>query len=157
MSERSISTIDKNSLDEELVAQPELYHEHAIGLADAKNEMNLAKARLELTEAKVGSDIRSNPGKYKVTSRVTEQLVETMIKLSVEYQNALAEFNEARHAVDVLEAAVKTLDQKKVALENLVVLQGSDYFSEVRMPKGRKEEVDAALKRKIRKPLREGQ
>jgi len=123
-----IVELDLNQLDTDWVRQPKLYYKFAEMLAHAKAKVDVAKALLEVTVAELDGMIRSNPEKYKL-EKVTELMVRNAVTLHKKHKRVTMEYNEARHEMYVLQAAVNTLDHRKAALENLVRLQGQNYFS----------------------------
>lgn len=142
--------IDKLRLDSEWVEQPKLFHKYSTRLADAKEELERAKAHKDVVEAELGRDIRSDPAKYDLP-KVTEGAVEACILLQPSYQAALDQVIKSRHNVDLLQAAVDTLDHKKKALESLVYLHGQDYFSAPVAPHAEKEKMEEMQKKQIRR------
>lgn len=120
--------IDKDRLDEEWLAQPELYYHYAVLQADARQELEEAKSDLELVKAELADSIRTDPADYGI-DKVTVDAVKDAVIQQKEYKDALAYVNEKRHALDVLSAAVVALDHRKKSLENLVYLHGQNYFS----------------------------
>lgn len=120
--------IDRYNLDDEWVKQPKLYHTFATKLANAKKRLEEAKAYLELMEADLNFKIRQDPTTYGL-SKVTDKSVEAAILTRKVYQTARDSFIKAKHRVDLLDGAVRTLDHRKRALEDLVDLHLNDYFS----------------------------
>jgi len=143
--------VDKDDLDGEWVRQPELYHDYAVKLADARLEMETKKNRLEVIQANLDNEIREDPSEFGLT-KVTEGAIKAVIVQHPKYEKALERVNQARHAVDILVAATQALDHKKKALENLVYLHGQNYFSS---PRARGEDHQAmeevSKKAKIKK------
>ncbi len=132
MKEPDIFDLDKDALDEEWIAQPRLYHEHAEKLADARTEWERNKSNLEVVEAELDKDIRLNPSKYEL-EKITEPVVEKTIALQSRHQKAKRATTDAKHKVDLIQAVVDALDHRKKALENLVQLRLANYFSEPRV------------------------
>lgn len=126
--EQFSAAIDAEALDQEWLGQPALYHKWAVRVADARQKVAEAKADLDVTKAEVGQAIRSNPEEYGV-SKPTVDAINEAVLLAEDYQKAAAAVIKAQHTADVLAAAVAALDHRKRALENLVELQGRDYFS----------------------------
>lgn len=144
--------IDKNRLDEECEAQPGLVYTWGCKLADAKKELAEAQADLEVTKAEVAADVAANPAKYGLT-KTTVDAVAAAVTSSKDVKAAQGTVIDARHLVDVTQAAVNALDHKKRMLENLVDLHGRDYFSDVR-PRTR--EGAAAVEESRTKRIRRG-
>lgn len=125
---KSFVEIDQNALDEEWVEQPKMYHLWATKLAKAKAKVAAKKAALDLAEAESRRRIRKNPAKYGVP-KLTDATLKAAATLHPHYQAALAEYNSARYKQDVYEAAVKALEHRKAALQDLVFLWGQSYFA----------------------------
>jgi hypothetical protein len=121
-------SIDELRLDREWLAQAELVHEHCLNLADAKLRHNEAKAEADVVAAELDRDVRLHPTKYGL-DKLTETVVANTITLQPAHKEAHKKLIQAKHDVDVLEAAVSALEHKKRALENLVALHGMDYFA----------------------------
>lgn len=129
--------IDMGRLDKEWAQQPDIYHEAAKELADKRADLDTAKARLDVVAAECGKDIRAMPSKFDISApRVTEKMVEDAVLLHPEYQSALKRMNKLKHDVGILQAMVEALDHKKKALEHLVQLFLSDYFSSPKKVRG---------------------
>lgn len=120
--------LDKYRLDEECVSQVKLYATHASQLADAKRELAEAKAAMDVVEAELDLDIRNDNVKYNLP-KITEGGVKNVIILNTGFQKARRIVMKKQHKVDILEAAVRTLDHRKSSLQGLVSLTLADYYS----------------------------
>lgn len=129
--------IDERRLDVELTAQPKLMKHACRVLAEARADERAAKDRLKLIGAQLGLNIRKTPEHYGHTSSKapSNDVVEAMVLMHLDYRTAQRELNEAMHRTEVLEADVTALSHKKTALESLVVLYCRDYGSEVKLPR----------------------
>jgi hypothetical protein len=132
--------LDQHRLDEEWVNQPRLYFEYAQKLADASKEVEQKKAELDLVYAERDAIVRSCPEEHGIV-KVSEAAIKHTIIKSRKYIESQKALQEAEHKKDVLEAAVRALDHRKKALENLVQLFLANYFSSPRSPKGSQEQV----------------
>ncbi len=121
-------SIDETALDVEWLQQANLMYKYARYHAETKKALDEAKERLDFIKAKLEMDIRANPETYGL-SKVTESAVASTILLQPEYQEASKKYIEARYENDVASAAVRAIDQKKTALENLVKLLSVSYFA----------------------------
>lgn len=121
-------SIDETALDVEWLQQSNLMYKYARYQAETKKAMDEAKERLDFIRAKVEMDIRANPESYGL-SKVTESAIASTILLQPEYQEASKKYIEAKYENDVATAAVRAIDQKKTALENLVKLLSVSYFA----------------------------
>lgn len=154
-----ILEIDEFALHKEWMKQASLYHEYASQAADAKLELNQAKAEKELASAELELDIRNHNLKYNV-DKVTENTVKSAVVVQPRYQDSLKTQIRAQHKLDLLEALVTSLEHKKKGLEFLVQLHLSSYYAEPRAPKGMAKEVDdmeteAIFSKKKKRPIEE--
>jgi len=147
--------IDENNLDKEWLAQPSMFFKCAEDAAMAKRLLDQARNKLEVTKAKVSKDVRENPGNYDL-QKVTEAAVEVAVSGDDEYQEAQEAVVDARYAVGICDAMVSAMDHRRRALENLVHLFLSSYYSEPRAPRGKEEEVGDMEKGLIRRKGRRG-
>lgn len=145
----SIFDLDINNLDKEWVAQPHHYYKAAKLLADARRQLEEAKANQDVTLAEVNLDVRTNFENYGL-SKVTEDSVKTTSLTQDVYLKAQRHTTDARHRVDVLTAFVTALEHRKRALEKLVDLFGMDYYSAPRAPAGAKDVVADMEKKAVR-------
>lgn len=126
--------IDQHNLDQEWLDQPRRFIKYASAQAQASFDVDKAKERLDVAKARADQDIRNNPQDYGI-SKVTESLVSNLITENTEYQHALKEYHQAKYEFEMAKAAVSAFHQRREALENLVRLWSSSYFSEPREPK----------------------
>lgn len=153
-SPESLIEVDKNRLDEELVNQPRRYYHFAKRMADAKEQWEYARADKDILEdelkevdAQLSLAIRKDPpsfGLEKVTEDAIKHTVLTHRKhavAQVKVYEKQKEIIKLRHLVDILEAAVKALDNRKMTLESLTYLQNANYYATPRLPPADKERV----------------
>jgi len=126
--------IDPSSLDIEWVRQAELMHKYASHAADTKRDMDDAKECLDTGKAKIEMLIRNVPDQYGL-AKVTEGAIQSTILLQEDYQELAKVYGEAKYENDIALAAVRAIDQKKTALENLVKLLGQSYFAGPQAPR----------------------
>lgn len=121
--------INKNKLDREWIKQPQFYMQYAEQLAIADQEKQRAKEKLEIAKAETDQDIRGNS-----VTKMTEAMVQAEIILQPKYQRTLSEYQKKCYEYNIISAAVKAFEQRKSALENLVRLYLSGYFSDCKEP-----------------------
>lgn len=148
--DESFHPIDLDNLEVEWKNQHNLFHGYAVAKSDAERDFSLVKAdgdvtvaeakeELELVTAELDASIRERPSEFGL-EKLTEPLIKATILRQEEYQDAQKKLTkakhdgavalaEARHKADVLDAAVKALDQRKKALEKEVDLWLGSYFS----------------------------
>ena len=145
----NIFNIDRSSLDDEWAGQPNLFYDHAEELAHAKKDYEQKKAHVDVIRAKTALDIRRDPKPYKIP-RLTDKIVEQLVTTDPKVKRAVNVMNEARHRMDILQAAVTALEHRKRALEGLVSLHGQSYFSSPKV-KGDRELNETLEKRAVRR------
>jgi len=118
--------INRMKLDEECEIQPSLYHFYAEEYAIARSFRDAAKDKLDFVLGEREIYIRRNPpDDIKTTEAVyTALLVQDSDVLAAkdEYRNHMAK-------VDVLYAAVTSLDHRRSELDNLVTIWTKDYYN----------------------------
>lgn len=143
-------SIDETALDVEWLQQPNLMYKYARHQAQTKKAMDEAKERLDFIKAKLEMNIRANPGDYGL-SKVTESAIASTILLQPEYQEASKKYIEAKYENEVAVAAVRAIDQKKTALENLVKLLNVSYFAGPSAPRDLSLEWNEHIQRREQK------
>lgn len=149
--ERDVS-IDETALDVEWLQQSHLMYKYVKYQADTKKAMDEAKEMLDFIRAKLEMDIRANPENYGL-SKVTESAIASSILLQPEYQESSKKYIEAKYENDVAAAAVRAIDQKKTALENLVKLLSVSYFAGPSAPRDLSLEWNERIEKKEQKEL----
>ena len=134
--------IDESSLDVEWLDQPSLMMKYARHAAQCRLEMDKAKEALELVKAELDKEIRSFPDRFGI-EKITDKVVENTIPMQPAYKEAINNFIKARFESDVAYGAVKAMETRKDALENLGRLMGLQYFAGPRMPRDLHEERTA--------------
>lgn len=145
-------TIDIGALDTEWLEQPKLYHKWAGKLAEARLREDEAKQRLELIKANLDKQIREDPDGFELL-KITEASVAATILKQPEHKKAQKAVNQCRYITNMVQAAVSTLDHRRRALENLVMLHGRDYFSKPTVPEGEAENFKAAARRAAKQSM----
>ena len=140
--------IDRDSLDQEWLKQPQLYFRYAKLASDADAEMGKIKERLETTKAEQDGYIREKA--KEDGEKITEKIVESRIIAGKAYKYIFDQFNVAKHEVGIMRAAVMAMEQRKSALENLVKLYCAGYWAEPREPKDSKFEEKAIDKAEVK-------
>lgn len=123
--------INKFALDDEWELQPKLYRHYAEQVADAERDHRLTETALELVEAEVELAIRKDTVSAGLEKGTEGEIKKAVIVSEKVRQAKRVEIN-ARHKVDVLKAAVRTLEHRKAALEETCRLFLAEYFSRPR-------------------------
>lgn len=137
--------IDESALDIEWLRQPELMGKYCRHAAHAKALMDKHKDRLDVVEAEIDRDIRENPESYGL-SKLTETLIKSTILQTEKRQLAAQAYIDHKYEYDMAQAAVRAIDQKKSALENLVKLHGMSYFAGPAVPRDLSAEVKESMR-----------
>ena len=88
--------------------------------------------------------MRENPADYGI-DKLSEARVSAAVTASPNVKVAQKKVNDARHKVNVIQAAVDGLEHRRAALKAMVELHGQSYYADVpapRMPVGIKRRRD---------------
>lgn len=143
-------SIDEMQLDKEWNGQAERFFRMASKLANAKQEYEELENAFKVTKAELELDIRSDPQKYGL-DKTTEATVAATVLVQRQYSEAATQVREARHAVDILSAAVEAMQHRKRALENLVSLHLANYYAVPQTTAGNHEELDEMTRTRVRR------
>lgn len=151
--------IDETALDIEWLDQPKLMLKYTRHAAQTRQDMDLAKEEVDLVKAELDKEIRDDPEKFDITTKVTEAVVSNTILACDEYKKVIKKYNKAKFEYEVAQGAVRAFDQRKSALENLVRLHGQQYFAGPAIPRDlsderQKKEREHETNQKIGKTLR---
>lgn len=133
--------IDESSLDVEWLNQPLLMLRYTRERAKAEREVARLKRKLRITAATLDKDVRTNPGDFKITVKLTETVVLNAVLCDEEYEEVEKELMEANYELSMIEGAVESIKQRKDALQDLVRLFGQQYFAGPAMPRDISHEV----------------
>lgn len=133
--------IDESALDVEWLEQPTLMMKYARHAADCRMNLDLVKERVDFVKAELDKHIRENPKEYKM-EKLTESAIQNIIITQKRYMDAEEQLIHARYELDIANAAVRAMDARKDALENLVRLHGQQYFAGPRIPRDLKLETE---------------
>ncbi len=119
--------IDIDQLEIEWLKQPHLYMKYSEMVADAGKDADEAKEKVSLKYAELDNHIREM---MKANGeKITEKLVEASVLQHEAYKKALSTLNKRKHEHAILQGALRAIDQRKSALENLVRLALGGYYS----------------------------
>jgi len=152
-------TIDVDALDVEWAGQARLMMQYAKHAAKTRLEVERKKEELDIVRAGLDMKIRVDPEKYGIV-KLTESVVSSTIITQKEYMVANEEYQLLQYESNMAQGAVRALEGKKTALENLVKLHGQQYFAGPSVPRDlskewaqheRQKSVDAGVGSKIRR------
>ncbi len=121
--------IDPLALDKEWLNQPGLYMFWAEKAVKAREVSDLLRLKSDVTQARVLSNIRSDPKKYGL-DKVTESAINQQVLLSKDYIDIQKEYIKSKTEAERLSRFVTALEQRRKALENLCFLQNQGYYSQ---------------------------
>jgi len=124
---------DRFRLEVELENHVRLYHQYATILADVRQDHERAKAQREVVAAEVAQEVRKNPEAFGLVKAQPKEAVEEAVLLDPRYRKALSKEITAKHAVDMAQAAVSTLEHRKTAISKEVDLFLSGYWAKPRV------------------------
>ena len=125
--------IDPENLDAEACVQPELYFKWASLAKDAREEMDMAKFNLEITESELSKTVREKPAAFGVR-KITEGSIAIAVKTHPDYQSAYKYYIKTKSEFDIMNKAQEAMEQRKRSIELLVQLHSREYFSGPSVP-----------------------
>ena len=137
--------IEEGNLHKEWRDQAELFQMAAKDLAELRFRLDQAESALEVAKAECARQIRNTPSAFGIP-KSTEPAVKEAVILHPQYQKATRKVNRLKYEVAMQKADVDAYEHRKKALEKMVDLYLSGYWSEPREGRGkmsekRKEEV----------------
>ena len=136
--------IDEEALDVEWLEQPGLMRRYTKYAAQLGKVLAFAKENVDIVKAGLDLAIRRTKTNYgfKEEDKLTESMISSTLTLQQEYIDALHAYDEAQYEYNMVQGAVKAIDQRKSSLENLVKLHGASYFAGPRVPRDLSAEVN---------------
>ena len=125
--------IEPDALDLCWIFQPKYYAKWAELSADADKIVRDKKEQLDKISAEIDLEIRASA--EGTSQKLTENLIRNKVITDKRYIVAQVELNDAIYNANICSAAVKSLDHRKTALENLVRLWAGSYFAGPREPR----------------------
>lgn len=144
--------IDPFALDTEFANHPIVFMKYAKASAKANKIAKLAEEKVKTVRSQLIKEAKESGEKH------TETTLEAYYRTQPEYQKAKQEWIDATYEADLLNNAVFAFQARKLALENLVVLQGREYYSEPQVPRDSpdvEEAVDKIKKKGVTNKIRE--
>lgn len=123
---RAYLSIDKSSLDDEVIRQPSLFFEVSEAYVEAAAERDYAKEDLANIDAVLDSSIR----KKLSDKKPTEGAVKGLVQCSEEHSKAMRVYLEAKQLADKFAVLKDAFQQRSYMLRDLVSLHTSNYFQD---------------------------
>ena len=122
--------IDGNALEVECIRQLDLMEHWAFESSNAKKATDELKHKLERTELRVDTQVRTNPRDHGLI-KPTEAGIKKAVEGHPEVLKLKGRLVEAKARASEADAAMTCLDHRKRMLEVLTRLHGQGYFSEI--------------------------
>lgn len=157
MKEESPFAIDMDNLHEEIGKQVKLVERYAAGkIPKLKKNLSVAELELKVMSAEKGKYYRTHWGKH--LEKLTEEGIKTLVALDKEVITKVKETIDIQFEIDTVNGYIKTLDNRKSLLPDLVSLWFAEYFEGVRLPPGAsldklKKEAKTKVRDKVSKTL----
>jgi len=134
------SQIEIDALDLEWVRHSHKYMLYSEAAARANDIVRQRKNDLEIVDAKLDQILRIEA--EGTSKKLTADAIKASITANEEHIKALIAYNDALYQSDLCTSAVKAMDHKKAALQNLVQLWAGSYFAGPKQPRDLKKEID---------------
>ena len=153
--------IDPDALDVEWIEQANRFYKYSSALDEAsavkndlKKQVDQKEKEIDILKAQLELEIRNDPDAFEL-EKITDSSVKAAILSSTKYEKAIeelfelkSELNDAQNNVNSLYTDVNTMQEKKEALKNLVILLNQQYFSTPSIPRNLTEEYQKYHKTK---------
>jgi len=128
-------SIDHDALEVEWLRQPSLHAIYSRKLVEANDRLRKAEQRMKMVRSDLILEANEDPDKYLGKGiKPTAPIVEAYYRTHEDHEAAKKKFFEAQYEVEMFQNAINALNTKKQALENLVKLYMSGYFSGPKEP-----------------------
>ena len=132
--------IDENALDIEWLDQTRLALSYGRFLVNLKKRLKAVETRKKVKRSELILEVNKNPNLVE-KSRPNKEDIEAYYRTHPDYRIIEDEYNELLSDVEFAEIAKNEICfTRKMALENLVVLHGQQYFAGPRVPRNIGEE-----------------
>jgi len=129
------TTLHPNELDIAWLEQSRITKKYGKLVAYLEALKEYRDERMKVVWAEMDKKIRNNPAAFGI-SKLTEGALAAAIRTAPEYKKAHQAYLDALYEYKMCrEGAVKAVDHRKTALENLVKLHGQQYFAGPNVPR----------------------
>lgn len=120
--------IDEYELIKEWLNQAKLFNDYAQIKSDVDYALSKAKENLDVVSAEIRLDIVKDPEIYGI-KKYTEKILDALIFNEEDYKEQKNIVMAKTYERDMASNAVKAIEMRKSALENIVKLHGQNYFA----------------------------
>lgn len=131
----TIMKIDETALDVEWLDQAHRFMKVSKEASVLKKELALLKEESDVLEANWVNRIRRHPAKYGMENRVTEGGIKAAVTANEEVRQMAFKIIDKQYELDLVSSAVRAMEHRKAALEELVQLHGQQYFAGPKDPR----------------------
>ena len=122
-----------DALDKAWQEQPSLYMRYAEKAAKARQTEDELKGQLEVLEARLAKEMRTDPDKYGLV-KTTDAAIKEAVIAHDDRQKHVAKIANAKFEREILQYAVTAFEHRKKALENAVSLYLCGFYSQPKDP-----------------------
>lgn len=126
--------IDVLALDLEWINQPKKFMKYAEHQSQARKELDELRQAQKVKRSELLLEAAEG-GENLIGGKPTVSAIDAWVESQKEYKEFIQEIINKEYEYNILSSAVKALDQRKSALENLVKLWQGSYFSGPREPR----------------------
>ena len=119
--------IDQNALNDELVAQPELFLAASRAYVEAVSERDAAKSELDV--ARAAADFRVRTAREAAGEKSTETIIASAVELDKKYRAAVERHLAAKKAAAEAEVVKESFGQRGYVLKDLAALYIAGYYA----------------------------
>jgi len=121
-------TINLNHLERACQKQPQLLQKWGSNKAELTKKRKNKENELKIKKAEKCREIRRNPRAFGL-DKVTEKALDDICLLDLTIQKIIRDLHELEYEEDMSDIMVKSLQDRRTQLENLVKLHGQMYWS----------------------------
>jgi hypothetical protein len=127
--------IEPDALDVEWLEQAGRFMVVSKEASRLKKELSLMREEADVLEANMTNRIRRHPAKYGMEDRVTEGGIKAAVTANEEVRTLAGKIIDKQYELDLVQSAVRAMEHRKQALEELVQLHGQQYFAGPKDPR----------------------
>jgi hypothetical protein len=126
--------INPNDLETAWIEHSSLYLYYAEAHAEATDTRDRNKQNLELIQAQLDQKFRKKWDILFPDTKMTEGSIKAVILQDILYKKALDLYNKASHNVNLMSVAKTAFEHRKKAIEGLVTMKVSGFYSAPKSP-----------------------
>lgn len=145
--------IDPDNLDLEWLRQPDLFRRYSEESEFATTKVRRTHENLKTIRSELVLEVTNDPDLAGV-SKATAPVIEAYYRTHKKYVKAKQNWMDAEEEAGLLRVAVFAFNQRKSALENLVKLNGQNYFASPSIPQELGEKLRENQKKEGKKDIK---